>query len=229
MSSRDSFFLELDLVRKPEPAFRDHALAPLGQGDDVVQLFGAGFKEAADVACSLPDALLVLHQRDAHVAFAALAEAGAGRDRDLGLLDQEGRKIDAAKACERLGDRRPGEHGRARRRYLPAGTAEGLHQYIAAALVDRTHLMDAIIGPVERRGRRHLNRREGAVVEIGLHAPEGGDDALVADREAHAPARHRIGLRHRGELDCEIHRARHLQHRRWRIAVEIDFGIGKIG
>src|SRR5262249_59057438 len=45
-------------------------LAPLGQGDDVVQLFEAGFKKAADVAGGLTDALLVLHQRDAHVSFA---------------------------------------------------------------------------------------------------------------------------------------------------------------
>src|SRR5262249_60528655 len=90
-------------------------LAPLSQGDDVVQLFGAGFKKAADIACGLADALLVLHQRDTHVSFAVLAEADAGRDRDLRLLDQERGKFDAAEGLKRLRDRRPGEHRGARR------------------------------------------------------------------------------------------------------------------
>ena len=68
-----------------------------------MQLFGATFKKAADVAGGLADALLVLDQRDAHVAFAALAEAGAGRDRDLRLLDQERGELDAAENGSGIG------------------------------------------------------------------------------------------------------------------------------
>ena len=65
------------------------ALAPRRERNDVVQFFRPGFKEAAHVAGGLADALLVLHERDAHKAFAILAKADAGRDGKLGLLHQE--------------------------------------------------------------------------------------------------------------------------------------------
>src|SRR5262245_2975938 len=99
-------------------------LASLGQGDDVVQLFGSGFKKAADIAGGLTDALLVLDQCDAHVSFAMFPEADAGRHRDLGLFDQERGKLDTAEALKRLRDRRPSKHGSARRRNLPARPTE---------------------------------------------------------------------------------------------------------
>ena len=57
--------------------------------NDVVQRLRAAFEEAADVARGLADALLVLDQRDADMIVAVLAEADAGRDCDLRLLDQE--------------------------------------------------------------------------------------------------------------------------------------------
>ena len=66
------------------------------EGHDVVQHFRAGFKKAPDVARGLADALLVLDQRDAHMALAVLAEADAGRHRDARLLDQQRREFDAA-------------------------------------------------------------------------------------------------------------------------------------
>src|SRR5688572_26794604 len=62
--------------------------AALGERHHVVQLFRGRFKKPPDVARGLADALLVLDQRDAHKTFAALTEAGAGRDCDLRLLDQ---------------------------------------------------------------------------------------------------------------------------------------------
>ena len=131
-------------------------------------------------------------------------------------------------ALERLGDRRPGKHRSARRRHVPAGAAETFDQHVAAALVGLAHLLDAIVGSVERGGRRHLHRREGAVVEIGFHAAERRDDAFVADGKADAPAGHRERLRHRGEFDRDIVGARHLQQRWRRMVVEIDLGISKI-
>src|SRR6266436_10222982 len=191
---------------------RNGYLAPLGQGDDVVQLFRTRFKKAADIARGLTDALLVLHQRDAHVSFAVFAEADARRHRDLGLFDQECRKFDAAEGLERLGDRRPGEHGGARRRNRPARTCKGFHQYVAPALVDLPHVADAVVGTVERGCCGHLNRGEGAIIEIGFHPRERRDDPLVPDRKPDAPAWHRIGLRHRSEFDCHLHCAGHLQH-----------------
>src|SRR5450759_5107210 len=204
-------------------------LAPGGERDDVVKVFRRGFKEAADIARGLTDALFVLHQRDAHEALAIFAETNAGRDREFGLLHQQGRKFNAAETVERLRDRRPGEHRGARARHLKAGASEAFHQHVAAALVRLAHLLDAIVGTGERRDGRHLHRREGAVIEIGFHPRQRRDHALVADREADAPARHRKRLRHRSEFDRDIHRARHLQQRGRRIAVEIDFRVSQIG
>ncbi len=48
--------------------------------------------------------------------------------------------------------------------------------------------------PVQRRRRRHLDRREGAVVEVRFDARQRMDQRLVAGGEADAPARHRVGL-----------------------------------
>ena len=111
----------------------------------------------------------------------------------------------------------------------PAGAAEALDEAIAAALVDLPDLGDAVLRPVERGRGRDLDRREGAVVEIGLHARQRADQALVADREAHPPAGHVVGLGERGELHRDVHRAGHLQDRGRRLAVEVDLGVGDVG
>ena len=90
-------------------------------------------------------------------------------------------------------------------------------------------LVDAVLRAVERGGGGHLHRREGAVVEIGLHARQRADQPLVADGEAHAPAGHGVRLRQRGELHRDVDGARHLQHRGRRIAVEVDLRVGEVG
>ena len=54
------------------------------------------------------------------------------------------------------------------------------------------------------------------------------DQPLVADRKAHAPAGHVVGLRQRGELHRDVDGARHLQHRRRRIVVEVDLRVGDV-
>ena len=59
-----------------------------------------GLEEAPDAARGLADALLVLDQRKAHEIVAVLAEADARRDGDVGLLDQELRKFEAAEMAE---------------------------------------------------------------------------------------------------------------------------------
>ena len=74
----------------------DPWLAPRGERNDVVQLFRRVVEEAPDVAGGLTDALLVFHERDAHEPLAVFAEADARRNRDVGLLDQQLGKFDAA-------------------------------------------------------------------------------------------------------------------------------------
>ena len=85
-------------------------------------------------------------------------------------------------------------------------------------------------GPLSAAEGGDLDRRIGAVIEIGLHPGQRRDQPLVADREAHPPAGHGIGLRHRGELDqCSSIAPSTSQHRGRRIVVEVEFGIGEVG
>src|SRR5205085_9789471 len=112
----------------------ERRLAPRREGDDVVQLFDAGFKQAADVARRLTDALLVLDECDAHETLAVLAEGDAGRHRELRLFDQERRELEAAEGLERLRDRGPSEHRGARRGDRPAAAAEGFHEHVGPAV-----------------------------------------------------------------------------------------------
>src|SRR6185436_11686244 len=47
----------------------------------IFRLIATSAAQVLEAAQGLPDPMLVLHQREAHVAFAVLAEADAGRDR----------------------------------------------------------------------------------------------------------------------------------------------------
>src|SRR5262249_23296621 len=64
--------------------------------DHVVHAVAGAGEEFLDVACRLADAVLVLHQRNAHKALAVLAKAQSGRDGDVGLLHQQLGKLHAA-------------------------------------------------------------------------------------------------------------------------------------
>ncbi len=84
-------------------------------------------------------------------------------------------------------------------------------------------------GPLSARRRGHLNGRIGAVIEVGFHARECREQALVAHREAHAPAAME------NVFDMEVNSTvtsiapGHLQHGGRRLGiVEIDLGIGEI-
>ena len=158
---------------------------------DIVQPLVARIEEPLDAPGGLPDALLVLDQGQADIIVAMLAEPDAGRDRDLGPLDQQLGEFEAAKMPEALGDLHPGEHGGGRRRNRPAGRRECFHHDVAPRLVDGAHLGDAIVRSVQRGGGRDLDGRVGAVIEVALHPRQGRQQALVADRKAHPPSRHR--------------------------------------
>ena len=185
-------------------------------------------KELLDRARGLPDAVLVFDQRKADKAFPILAEAHAWRNGHAGFLQQKLGKRQGANLLHAFGQRRPGEHRAGRRRDVPACAVQGFDQAIAPALISLAHLIDALLRAVEGGSRRDLDRRESAVVEIGFDARERRDEPLVADGKAHAPAGHRIGLRQRGELHRDVHRARHLQDRGRRLVAEINLGIGDI-
>src|SRR3954454_16834146 len=176
---------ESETVAPPLPDLRDR--------HDVVKRLLGRIEEAADVAGGLPNALFVFDQRQTHVVVPALAEADARRDRDIRLFDEQLGELEAAERPVGLGDLRPGEHRGAGAGDGPARLREAVYHDVAAALVGRAHLLDAIFRPVQGCGRSYLNRREGPVVQIGLHPRERGQEPLVADREADAPAGHREG------------------------------------
>src|SRR6202022_3322484 len=79
-------------------------------GHDIVQGAIRSVEEAAQVASCLPYALLVLDHRNADELIAMLAEADAGRDRDIGMLDEQLGEAERAHRLELVRDRRPGEH-----------------------------------------------------------------------------------------------------------------------
>src|SRR5213593_3985622 len=77
-------------------------------------------ERAADATHRLAGAVLVLDEREAHVVVAVLAEADAGRDRDLGLLEEELRELERAHRLESVRDLGPHEHRRLGLRHVPA-------------------------------------------------------------------------------------------------------------
>ena len=126
-------------------------------------------------------------------------------------------------------NRRPHEHGRGRTRHLPAGGSEPVDEDVTAVPVEIAHRVYAILRTVQRRRRRHLDRRKGAVIKIGLDAGKRTDQRRVAGSEADAPSGHGIGLAHGSELHGDVLGPRNLQDRRRRRVGEIDFGVGEIG
>src|SRR5215831_10571749 len=108
-------------------------LAPRGERNDVVKLVRRVVEKPANISRGLAYALLVFDQGDAHESLAVFTEPDARRHRDIGLFYQQLGKFHAAQILERLGNRRPGKHRRARSRHGPSGAAETLHQHVAPA------------------------------------------------------------------------------------------------
>ena len=115
-----------------------------------------------------------------------------------------------------------------RRLDVPAGAGEAGDSASRRPQVDLADLGRVVGGLAQRDDRRDLDRLEGAVVEVGLELRERGDDVGPAEREAHAPAGHREGLRQAVELDRAVERAVGGEHRRRHVAVEGDVGVGEV-
>ena len=108
------------------------------------------------------------------------------------------------------------------------GAPETVDQHVTTTVIQFAVLVDDVLRPVQRRAGRRLDRREGAIVQIGLHPRHGRDQLLVADREPDAPARHAVGLGQGGELDRHVLGAGNLQDRDGRFAVVIQLRIGQV-
>src|SRR5581483_9349601 len=110
------------LVATPAPTWRCSS-AELGQ-------------YPPQVADALADALLVLDEREAHVAVPARPEADAGRGRHLGITNEPGRELERPHVGVRLGDRSPHEHRPLGPVEVPPDAVEPIAQHVTPALVD---------------------------------------------------------------------------------------------
>src|SRR5262245_22739586 len=108
----------------------------------------------------LADPLLVLNEREPHVALAVLAEADARRHGHLGFLDQELGELQRAQALEGVGDRRPHEHRALWLGHLPAELVEPIHQHVAPLAMELDDLADALLVGLERDDTGDLDRLE---------------------------------------------------------------------
>ena len=145
-----------------------------------MQFFVGAFKEPADIPASLTQPLFVFHQPDTDIVVSVLAETEAGRNGDLGMLEQQLGEFQAAQRLELFRNRCPDEHARLRRGNFPARAAESVDHDITTLLVNRAGLADAVVGTIERSGRGNLDRRECTVVQVGLHPGESRNQAIVA-------------------------------------------------
>src|SRR5204863_356828 len=127
--------------------------------------------------------LLVLDEREAHVALAVLAEPDARRHRDPRLLDAQLGELQRAHGPEWLGNRCPHEHRALGLGDLPAELVEAVHQHVAALAMDLDDLVHHLLVALEGDDARDLDRLEGAVVEVGLDARQRGDHARVPAHE----------------------------------------------
>src|SRR5690606_10540397 len=182
----------------------------------------------ANAPQGLPDPLLVLDQREAHMGVAVVAEADAGRNGDLGLVQQLLRELERSHGLVGIGDLGPDVHRGPGQVHLPADVGQAAIEHVAPLLVLDPDLLDAVLRAFQGRDGRHLHRREHAVVVVALDARERVDELAVADHEADAPARHVVALAHGEELDRDVARAGHLHDRRRLVAVEDDVGIGEV-
>jgi len=108
------------------------------------------------------------------------------------------------------------------------GFLVGNAEVVAALAVHLDDLVHHLLVALERDDARDLDGLEGAVVEVGLDAGQGGDHAGVAADEPHPPARHVVRLRQREDLDADVLRPGHREEGRRLVAVEREVGVREV-
>src|ERR1019366_4703359 len=190
--------------------------------------WSAGFEHLLDAAEGLAGAFFVFDEGEADEGVAGVAEADAGADGGFGVDEELLGEVERAHGAELFGDFGPDEHGGLGHFDVPAELVEALDEDIAAGLVICNDFRDTFLRAVERGDGGDLDGGEGAVVEVALDAAERGDQLLVADLEANAPAGHIVGLGEREELDGDVLGARDFEDGGGAVAVEDQVGIGEV-
>src|SRR2546426_3767539 len=146
--------------------------------------------EGLQAAQGLFDPLLVLDEGEPDIALAVFAEADAGRDRHLALLDQHLGELERAHDAVGLGDGRPDEHGAPGLGHRPPELVESVHEDVAPLPVELDDLSDHGRVALQRDDAGDLDGLECPVVEEGLDPGEGVDHPGVAAHEAQPPTGH---------------------------------------
>ena len=188
-------------------------------------------EEAADVAHGLAQPVAVLDQRPGGRSPRHTRRSRCpGPRRPRPPRAAAWRSASEPRRAERLGHGRPAEHG-GRRAAAPASRPWPARRPARRAARGRARGTSSTqsCGPLSAAVAATWTGREGAVVEVGLDPGERADQPRVAGGEADPPARHRVGLGERAELDRDVEGARRLEDRGRRLVVEIDLGIGDVG
>src|SRR6185503_19329333 len=148
------------------------------------------------------------------VSFSAVAEAGARREQDAGLVEDARDEVRGGAAGR---DPAPEVERAAGRLDRTPETLQPLERDVATLAVEAAKRR-AVAWKDGRETPRggDLDRLRGARVEVGLEANERVDQVRRADREAETPARHVERLRERVEFDGALARSGDLQDARRR-------------
>jgi hypothetical protein len=111
---------------------------------------------------------------------------------------------------------------------FPAKLVEAVDQDVAAGFVICNDFGYTFLRAVEGGDGGDLDGGEGAVVEVALDAAERGDELLVADHEADAPAGHVVALGEGEELDGDVLGAGDFEDGGRAVAVEDQVGVGEV-
>ena len=147
-----------------------------------------------------------MHQRHPHIALAQIAK-GAARGHDhAGLLHQFHRKSCAVRIAFRQGS--PHKHSTLAVRHVPSDGAKTAAESLISPLILGALLLYGILRTGQGCHRRHLNRQEDTVVDLGAYFGKFPNNLTITYREGHAHAGHIVALGQGVKLDAHLLRAR---------------------
>jgi len=144
------------------------SLSPVGERNHVVQRFDPLSRKRRTPRAAWRCVARFPPWRCGH-SLANAAERDARRDHDAGFLHQSRSRTACCRPRGGFRQRRPGEHRGGGRRNLPSPRVRTIPPARRGAAVGVAHLADAVLRAIQRGGRRHLHRGEGAVIQIGFH------------------------------------------------------------
>src|SRR5215469_17358234 len=140
--------------------------------------------------------------------IAVIPKPYPGAHRHLSLEQQLLRELNRPQLPVLLRNPRPRKHRRLRHFNWPAKFVQTRYQHVTPTLVVLYNLMHTILRPLQRRDRRHLDRRECPIVEVALDPRQRRNELLITYHEADTPPWHVVALRQCEELYRNILRAR---------------------